>query len=45
MQWGFCKYVLSKEIKSDIFNKSAFAKRKLIVVYSLMCDVYFKLGA
>ena len=31
MQWGFCKYVLSKKIKTDIFNKSAFANRKLIV--------------
>ena len=28
MQWGFCKYVLSKKIKIDIFSKSAFANRK-----------------
>ena len=32
MQWGFCKHVLSKKIKTDIFNKSAFANRKLIVI-------------
>ena len=31
-QWGFCKYVLSQKIKTDIFNKSAFANRKLIVI-------------
>ena len=31
MQWGFCKHVLSKKIKTYIFNKSAFANRKLIV--------------
>ena len=30
-QWGFCKYVLSKKIKTDIVNKSAFRNRKLIV--------------
>ena len=33
MQWGFCKYVLSKNIKTDIFFKSAFANRKLIVIF------------
>ena len=33
-QRGFYKYVLSKKIKSDIFNKSAFADRKLIVIIS-----------
>ena len=32
MQWDFCKFVLSKKIKNDIFNKSAFANRKLIVI-------------
>ena len=32
MQWGFCKYVLSKKIKADIFNKSGFRSRKLIVI-------------
>ena len=32
MQWGFCKYVLSKKMKIDIFNKSAFANGKLIVI-------------
>ena len=32
MQWGFCKYVLSKKMKTDIFNKSAFANRIFIVV-------------
>ena len=32
MQLGFCKYVLSKKIKIDIFNNSAFANRKLIVI-------------
>ena len=31
-QWGFCKYVLSKKIKTDIVNKSAFHNRKLIVI-------------
>ena len=31
-QWGFCKYVLSKKIKTDIFNKSGFRSRKLIVI-------------
>ena len=32
MQWGFCKYVLSKKMKTGIFNKSAYANRKLIVI-------------
>ena len=32
MQWGFFKYVLSKKIKTDIFNKPAFSNRKLIVI-------------
>ena len=32
MQWVFCKYVLSKKIKTDIFNKSAFLYRKLILI-------------
>ena len=32
MQWGFSEYVLSKKIKNDIFSKSAFANRKLIVI-------------
>ena len=33
---GFCKYVVSKKIyKTDIFNKSAFANRKLIIIYLL----------
>ena len=32
MHWGFCKYVLSKKIKRDIVNKSAFRDRKLIVI-------------
>ena len=32
MQWDFCKFVLLKKIKNDIFNKSAFANRKLIVI-------------
>ena len=32
MQWGFCIYVLSKKIKTGIFNKSVFASRKLIVI-------------
>ena len=31
---GFSKYVVLKNIyKTDIFNKSAFANRKLIVIY------------
>ena len=32
MKWGFCKYALSKNIKTNIFKKSAFANRKLIVI-------------
>ena len=32
MQWGFCKYVLSKKIKTDIFNKPGFHSRKLRAV-------------
>ena len=32
MQWGFCKYDLSKKIKTNIFIKFAFANRKLIVI-------------
>ena len=32
MQWGFCKYFLSKMIKADIFDKSAFTNRKLTVI-------------
>ena len=35
MQWGFCKYVLSKKVKADIFNKSAFANRKLIDIITI----------
>ena len=31
-QWGFCKYVSSKKIKTDIFNNSAFGNRKLIAI-------------
>ena len=31
-QWGFCKYVLSEKIKTDIFTKSGFRSRKLIVI-------------
>ena len=47
MQWGFRKYVLSKKRKTDIFNKSAFANRKLIVIlfFPETCDVHFKLEA
>ena len=33
MQWGLCKYVLSKKVKAGIF-KSALAIRKSIVVFS-----------
>ena len=29
---GLCKYVLSKKIKTDIFNKSVFANKKLIII-------------
>ena len=32
MQWDFCKYVLTNKIETDIFNKSALANRKLIVI-------------
>ena len=28
----FCKYDLSKKIKTDIYNKSAFAKRKSVSI-------------
>ena len=31
-QWGFGKYVLSKKIKTDIFNKFGFRSRKFIVI-------------
>ena len=34
VQWGFYKYVLSKKIKTNIFNRSTFANRKLIVIIS-----------
>ena len=27
-QWGFCKYVFSKKLKTDFFCKSAFGNRK-----------------
>ena len=43
MQWGFCKHVLSKKIKTDIFNKSAFANRKLIVICLFFSVVYLSL--
>ena len=29
---SFYKYVLSKKIKTGVFNKSAFVNRKLIVI-------------
>ena len=32
MQWAFCKDVLSKKIKTDIFSKSAFWCQKIIVI-------------
>ena len=32
MQWGFCKYALSKKMNTDIFNKASFANRKFIVI-------------
>ena len=44
-QWDFCKYVLSKKIKTDIFNKSVFANRKVIIFSPKTCNIYFKLGA
>ena len=47
-QWDFCKYVLSKKIKTDIFNKSVFANRKVIIFIIFSpetCNIYFKLGA
>ena len=31
-QWGFYDYVSSKKIMSDVFNKSVFANKKLIVI-------------
>ena len=43
MQWGFCKYFLSKKIKTVIFI-SAFPNRKLIVTSLETCSIYFKLG-
>ena len=33
MQWGFSKYVLLKKIAANIFNKSVFTKRKVIVIF------------
>ena len=44
-QWDFCKYVLSKKIKTDIFNKSVFANRKVIIFSPETCNIYFKPGA
>ena len=31
-QWDFCEYVSLKKMKTDDFNKSAFADRKLTVI-------------
>ena len=48
MQWGFCKYVLSKKMNTDIVYKSASANRELIVIiYSSpqTSNMYFKLEA
>ena len=38
--------MLSKKVKTDIFNKSVSANRKWIVIISPeTCNTYFKLGA
>ena len=39
MQWRFCKYVLSKKIKTDICNNSGFPSRKLIAIVP-KCVIY-----
>ena len=33
MQWASVNMLYQKRYKTDIFNKSAFANRKLIVIY------------
>ena len=35
MQWASVNMLYQKRYKTDIFNKSAFANRKLIVIYLL----------
>ena len=36
MQWASVNMLYQKRYKTDIFNKSAFANRKLIVIYLLL---------
>ena len=35
MQWASVNMLYQKRYKTDIFNKSAFANRKLILIYVL----------
>ena len=32
MQWAVYKYVLSKKLRADIFDKSAFTDRRLVII-------------
>ena len=41
MQWASVNMLYQKRYKTDIFNKSAFANRKLIVIYLLFYYYYF----
>ena len=46
MQWGFSKHVLSKKVKTDIFNKSVSANRiRIVIISPETCTIYVKLGA
>ena len=42
-QWASVNMLYQKICKTDIFNKSAFANRKLIVIYLFFSVVYLSL--
>ena len=41
MQWASVNMLYQKRYKTDVFNKSAFANRKLIVIYLLFFSVVY----
>ena len=40
-QWASVNMLYQKRYKADIFNKSAFANRKLIIIYLLIFSVVY----
>ena len=41
MQWASVNMLYQRRYKTDIFNKSAFANRKLILIYLLFFSVVY----